>query len=242
MSLQPKYRLPAEISPLAFPHALYLAAVGAASALALASAAASAAGPWRRRSGGKGRPAAAPAGVPALPALLAVYLGLLLPSSGVVKHGYDNAGADRYTYFSGFLLVPLCFAGLMRAGGGAGGSKAAARRWGWPDPLAVALAAAAALALASARQSEVWRNNTNFYEHEFRATAGAQDPRLSCPRPPRLTHGRVYKRVRHPTAASPLSRRQVGSSERPRARPAQRWQTRRGPGGARFLFPEDWKL
>jgi hypothetical protein len=38
---------------------------------------------------------------------------MLLPTLGLVKHGYDNSGADRYTYFAAAVIgTPLLYVTL----------------------------------------------------------------------------------------------------------------------------------
>lgn len=265
VGLRPKHEVPLHVSPLDFPHSAHLASVAVASALALRAVLAQA---WRKRSRSYKRrgtlpsppllaaaaaPAASTSGPAVLPAMLALYLALLLPSSGIIQHGYANAGADRYSYFPAMILVPATFALLVRAEAAAvGGARAGPL---FPPPIAVVYAGVAAVILAfawaTARQTEVWRDNRAFFEHEFRTTTGApahartHARTLACSslRLEVVSASSLYE-VLHSLPGSPrvfairsqycwswLCRRQGGAAERPGAHSPQPRAARRGARG-----------
>lgn len=116
ITLPPRYPLPTSISPLYGVHALALALTLAASAACLWAAAS-------RSSRGSLAGAT----------LWTAYLAMLAPSMGLLKHGYDNAGADRYCYLPAWLLVPLAYIALARVTMTCG--KGDGPRW-WPLVLA----------------------------------------------------------------------------------------------------------
>jgi hypothetical protein len=128
--LPPRYPLPTNISPLYGVHALALALTFAASAACLWVAAS-------RRSRGSLAGAT----------LWTAYLAMLAPSMGLLKHGYDNAGADRYCYLPAWLLVPLAYVALARVT--TTGGKGDGPRW-WP--LVVAGAGVCVLCTLSSQQ------------------------------------------------------------------------------------------
>jgi glycosyltransferase involved in cell wall biosynthesis len=125
---------------------------------------------WRRVLRGNAVPPA-PA---ALPSCLTLALLALFPSSGVLRHGYDNAGADRYSYFAAMVLV-LPVSQALKA---AFVQPASSLSPGWlRRGIMVAVAAAVvAAALVSARGCEAWRDPVAFGWAELAAahTASAQ--------------------------------------------------------------------
>ena len=164
-----RYDLPVEIEAIDGRH---LAASVPLLVLALAGLAALARQlpAWRRVLRGNAVPPA-PA---ALPSCLTLALLALFPSSGVLRHGYDNAGADRYSYFAAMVLV-LPVSQALKA---AFVQPASSLSPGWLRRgivLAVAAAVVAA-ALVSARGCEAWRDPVAFGWAELAAahTASAQ--------------------------------------------------------------------
>ncbi|KAK3259092.1 hypothetical protein CYMTET_31894, partial [Cymbomonas tetramitiformis] len=75
--IPPRYTLPLEIDPTRMPHVVRIILLGG---LSIAAACTQAKNPAR---------------ILDFPLLWGSYLLLLLPSLGIMKHGYDNAGADR---------------------------------------------------------------------------------------------------------------------------------------------------
>ena len=163
-----RYDLPPEVSPL---DARHLVASVPLLALALAGLAALARQlpAWQRVL--RGAPGAAPPAPAALPSCLALALLALFPSSGVLRHGYDNGGSDRYSYFAAMLLVPAVAAAVEAAMRAAGPAV-----WLRRAVMAAVTLAVLAAAFKSARGCEAWRDPISFGWAEVAAaqTAASQ--------------------------------------------------------------------
>ena len=161
-----RYDLPPEVSPLDARHfsaSLPLLALAFAGLAALTRQLPA----WRRVL--RGLPGAVPPAPAALPSCLALALLALFPSSGVLRHGYDNAGADRYSYFAAMLLVPAVSAAVKAA-------VQAARPAAWLRRAVMAAVTLALLAAAykSARGCEAWRDPVSFGWAELAAARTAE--------------------------------------------------------------------
>ena len=132
IKLPPRYPLPTTISPLYGVHALTLTLTLATSAACL----------WAAASSRSSRGSLAGA------MLWTAYLAMLVPSMGLLKHGYDNAGADRYCYLPAWLLVPLAYVALARGTTTTGGIGDGPRWW----PLVLAGAGVCVLGALSSQQ------------------------------------------------------------------------------------------
>jgi glycosyltransferase involved in cell wall biosynthesis len=126
---------------------------------------------WRRVLRGD----AAPLEPSALPSCLTLALLALFPSSGVLRHGYDNAGADRYSYFAAMLLT-LPVAQAIKAAMQVQHVGKSSHGWLCRAVVAAVAAAVVAAAFISARGCEAWRDPIAFGWAELAAahTAAAQ--------------------------------------------------------------------
>ena len=111
---------------------------------------------WRRVLRGDAAPEPS-----ALPSCLTLALLALFPSSGVLRHGYDNAGADRYSYFAAMLMV-LPVAEALKAAMQVQPVGKASPGWLRRGIVAAVAAAVVAAALISARGCEAWRDPIAF--------------------------------------------------------------------------------
>jgi glycosyltransferase involved in cell wall biosynthesis len=179
--LSAKYPLPAHISPLDAAHFPPLAALALAAAAGL-RALARRLPAWRaalRSACADNAGDASSSSLPPRPHALCSFFALALlaaaPTSGLVKHGYDSGGADRYAFFPALLLTPAAAAALRAlltphppACSAQGGSSAVT--WARVRAACVGGACVAALAACCARsaaQTGVWRDPLSFARAEL---------------------------------------------------------------------------